>query len=51
VQEVAEPSAAASDPRYRLMLSPSMDDIILINLNRLFAQIGIPLDEDEKGKS
>jgi hypothetical protein len=45
VQEVAEPSVTNPEQRYRLMLSPLMDDVILINLNRLFAQLHVPLEE------
>jgi hypothetical protein len=49
VQQVAEPGVLNPPPEDRLTLSPSMDDAIVINLNRLFARLGVPL-EKEKGR-
>jgi hypothetical protein len=46
VQRVADPSIPDPSPEDRLQLSPSMDDAILINLNRLFAQLRVPLEEE-----
>jgi hypothetical protein len=51
VQVVDDPNGPVRRFRERLTVPPDFDDVILINLNRLFAQVGIPLDENQKGKS
>jgi hypothetical protein len=51
VQVVDDPNGPVRRLRERLTVPPDFDDVILINLNRLFAQIGVLLDEHQKGKS
>jgi hypothetical protein len=49
VQIVNYPKARTDPADLRLMIPPTMDDAILINLNRLFERLGIPLEEVKGG--
>jgi hypothetical protein len=49
VQIVDRPKAQSGASDLRLMIPPSMDDAILINLNRLFERLSLPLAEANAG--
>jgi hypothetical protein len=46
VQLVKEPRFTARTLEYNLMVPPTMEDAILINLTRLFARLRVPLVEE-----
>jgi hypothetical protein len=51
VQKVDDPEGPARLFWLRLSVERDFEDAIIINLNLLFEKVGVPLDEDQKGKT